>query len=476
MQQEVDMGTKKSGASRELIINTIIFGFGTFASKVIMFALLPIYTAYLTTSELGAAELVVNGMNLLFPFATINILSALLRYGMDEKNDKKKVLQNTIIVILAGITIVGCIIYAVELKSVMMEWKFYLLLLLLCYTLEQILSVFSKTLDKTKVFAVGNIFYTVSLFAVSAVLLMVFHRGTAGYLEGMIAANILTFLYFAKALHVRQYITWEKPDKILLKEMILFSLPLIINSVSWWITSFCDRFVLELYLGAHAVGIYSVSSKIPAVVSAVAAVFIQAWVLSAIKEYQRGTDGTFFESVFQKFSALLISWAAIIICLCRPVMFCLAGGEFLESWRYVPFLLCGVVYNGIGGFYSALYTSAKKNTSVMITTLCGAGVNVVLNFTLISGMGIQGAALATMISQLAVAVFRMADSRRFITFQVNYKRLGISVLLLLLESCVMLYSEKMISTVAVCLLILAVYYSEIKQAVMKIWRNIRGKG
>lgn len=466
------MGNRRDSASRELIVNTIIFGFGTFASKVIMFVLLPIYTTYMTTSELGAGELVVNGMNLLFPIATINILSALLRYGMDEHSDKKKVLQNTVIVVLAGVVVVGFGVYAANLQSAMMEWKFYLILLLFCYAAEQILSVFSKALGKTKIFTVGNILYTFSLFVISAVLLMIFRRGTAGYLEGMIFANILTFLYFVKALHIREYIRWERPDKTLLGEMILFSLPLIVNSVSWWIASFCDRFVLEMYLGTEAVGIYSVSSKIPAIVSTVASVFMQAWVLSAIKEYQRNGGGDFFDAVFRKFSALFISWTAVMVCLCKPLMPFLAGGEFIDSWRYVPLLLCGAAFGGFGNFYSALYTSAKKNTSVMITTLCGAGVNVALNFALIPKMGIQGAVLATMISQLVVMIFRMIDSRRFLAFHTDYMRLGISIVLLLLESVVLLCHGSMVFTAGLCLAVLAVYYSEIKQAVMKIFRWI----
>lgn len=467
------MGNRGYSAAHELMVNTIIFGFGTFASKVIMFVLLPIYTTYMTTSELGAGELVVNAMNLLFPIATINILSALLRYGMDENRDKKKVLQNTVIVIGAGVMIVGFGVNRANPQSVITEWKVYLILLLFCYAAEQILSVFSKALGKIKIFTIGNIFYTFSLFVISIVLLIVFHRGTAGYLEGMIFANVLTFLYFVKTLHIREYIRLERPDKTLLGEMILFSLPLIVNSISWWIASFCDRFVLEIYLGTDAVGIYSVSSKIPAIISTVASVFMQAWVLSAIKEYQRKGGEEFFDAVFRKFSALFISWTAIMVCLCKLIMPFLAGGEFLDSWRYVPLLLCGATFGGFGNFYSALYTSAKKNTSVMVTTLCGAGVNVFLNFALIPGMEIQGAVLATMISQLVVMIFRMIDSRRFLSFHTDYIRLGISIALLLLESIVLLYHESTIFAAGFCLVVLATYYSEIRQSVVEIFRNTR---
>ncbi len=459
-------------ASKELVINTIVFGLGTLSSKIIMFILLPIYTIYMTTAELGEGELVVNFMNLLYPITTINILSALLRYTMDKIYDKKKVLQNTVLVITFGIILFGIIIFNININSSINNWKLYLWILLACYSFQQILSVFSKAIDKIKCFAIGNIVYTASLLVISVILLVVCKRKTAGYLEGIILANIVSFIYYAYNLKINKYISKDKPDIKLLKEMVLFSLPLIINSLSWWIASFCDRFIIELNLGTTAVGIYSVSSKIPAIVSVVSNVFMQAWVLSAIKAYQEGNT-SLFDSVFRRFSALFISWAAIIIVATKFIMTYLVGKEFFESWLYVPLLICASVFSGFGNFYAALYTATKKNFSVMITTIIGAITNILLNLLLIPNYGIQGAVIATMISQLIVTIYRMINSRKFIKFNLDLKRIICATIMLILESVLLIYSKNVLYSLILMLFILLIYLDEIKIILDKIIKYLK---
>lgn len=460
-------------ASKELIINTIIFGLGTFSSKIIMFILLPIYTVYMTTAELGEGELVVNFMNLIYPLVTINILSALLRYAMDKKINPKQALQSTCLIVSIGMIICGLFFLIININSSINSWKLYLWMLLVCYSFQQILSVFSKAMEKTKLFAIGNIVYTSSLLISSIILLIVLKRRTAGYLEGMILANIITFLFFAFNLKINKYLSKSRVDFALTKEMIIFSLPLIINSISWWITSFCDRFVLELNAGTEAVGIYSVSSKIPAIVSTISSVFMQAWTLSAIKAYQENNN-EFFSDVFKKFSAVFIIWASIIIAISQFIMSFLVGSEFSESWLYVPLLICATVFSGFGAFYAVLYTAAKKNFSVMITTIVGAVVNVVLNFVLIPKFGIQGAVIATMISQLIITIYRMIDSRKFIKFNNSFFKNILGTTFLISESILLINLKNILLTIGMCTIIILLYISEIKELIYIIYKKIKG--
>ncbi len=446
--------------SKELVNNTLIFGFGTVVSKVIMFILLPIYTYYLSKSELGEGELVVNFMNLIYPIATINIISALLRYGMDEKVSSKKVLQNTFIVTFLGISLFSLLIFFLNINSSISNWKIYLCSLLLCYSVEQIFSVFSKALNKIKEFAIGNILYTIMLLLLTFVFLVVFKYKTSGYLLAIIISNIITAVYFFFKLNIKEYILFEKVDKKLLIEMITFSIPLIMNSISWWITTFCDRFVIEQYLGTDAVGLYSVSSKIPTIVSTIAAIFMQAWVLSAIKAYQKNKD-YFFDAVFKKFSVLFLTWAAIIIAISKIIMSILIGSSFSSSFEYVPYLICASIFAGFGNFFAALYTSAKKNTSIMITTIIGALINVTLNFILIPRIGIQGAVYATMFSQIIVMIYRIVDSRRFIKFKLDLFRLLIVCCLIVIESYVVINSNYYYWGFVIMFMVIIIYYKDL---------------
>lgn len=439
-----------------------------------MLLLMPIYTTYMTTSELGMAELVFNSMNLIYPLATYNILSAMLRYGMDSKYDHQQVLCCSTLTIIAGMVCSGCIIYIWgNLLGPVALWKRYLFLLLVSYASEQTVAVFAKALGRNVDFAAGNIIYTFTLFIISIVLIQRLSRGTSGYLESIILANVITFLYFCIRLKIYRYAKVKSIDLKLLREMIFFSVPLIFNSMSWWLYSFSDRFILEYFSGTDAVGIYSAAAKIPAIVTAVSSVFMQAWVISAIKEYNSDTKELFFSVVFEKYSAVIIVFTSGLICACHIIVPMLNRGDFGKSLDFVPFMLLGAVIGGFANFFAAFYTSAKKNLSVLATTILGAFVNIIANIILIPKCGIYGAVFSAIIAQLLMMLYRMLDTQRFIGFHIKINRLISVIILLMLESYVAVCCDLPILPLLVFLIIAALYKRELifDLTYRNIWRR-----
>ena len=90
--------------------NTALMVVGNFASKILTFILLPLYTYCLTTSEYGISDLITTTINLCLPFLTLTISESVLRFTLDKNSDKgisliMLVVTIIIMVILAGITI-----------------------------------------------------------------------------------------------------------------------------------------------------------------------------------------------------------------------------------------------------------------------------------------------------------------------------------------------------------------------------------
>ena len=95
---------QKKNEKRVLLSYTIAFGVGTLGAKVIMFFLLPVYTTYMTTAELGVAELIVSTVSLLLPLASLSITSALLRFALEKDKDKKQVFAISVLVTVLGVS------------------------------------------------------------------------------------------------------------------------------------------------------------------------------------------------------------------------------------------------------------------------------------------------------------------------------------------------------------------------------------
>ena len=82
-------------AFKKLISNTFIIGLGTVGSKLLVFLLMPLYTAWLTTAEYGTAELISTTANLLIPVACLGITNGIFRFAA-EKNSNKKMMHLTL--------------------------------------------------------------------------------------------------------------------------------------------------------------------------------------------------------------------------------------------------------------------------------------------------------------------------------------------------------------------------------------------
>ena len=88
------------GRYKRLLSNTAILGAGTFASKVLVFLLMPFYTAILSTSEFGTADIISQTANLLIPLASVGICDGLFRFTLDaQKEDKKRVFSSAVAVL-----------------------------------------------------------------------------------------------------------------------------------------------------------------------------------------------------------------------------------------------------------------------------------------------------------------------------------------------------------------------------------------
>ena len=102
----------------------------------------------------------------------------------------------------------------------------------------------------------------------------------------------------------------------------------------------------------------------------------------------------------------------------------LLADSYFESFKFVPILVIATVFSTLVSFLGSVYFVEKKSVFSMLTSLVGALINVVLNFIMIPDHGAIGAAVATLISYVAVYVVRAMDTKRFIDFNLRTPKLA----------------------------------------------------
>ena len=405
-----------------LLEDTAIFGLGNIGSKLILFFLVPLYTNYLTTEEYGLADLVYTMSQLIYPVVSIVIYEAVIRFGLMTDQKQEEVLKAGIVVGLLGAILTVAATPLLNLYSPVSPWKWYLCIYVILIYTSYIVNSYLKVKNKNKQYALISIAQTFCLALSNVVLLAVFHVGIKGYLiSNIIAVSISVVLSVFSGDALRDFFRARLNRKLLL-EMVKFSAPLILNTISWWIILSSDKLMIEAMVSESALGIYTVAAKIPALINALIYIFAQAWNLSSIREMDSTNDVAFYSKVFQGYTFLTFGACVTLTAIIKPFMAIYVGKSFHDAWSYVPILLASSVFSSISTYYNELYSALKKSVNSMLTAFLAAGINIIVNYIFILQLGIWGAVIGTIVATIVLAFIRMADVGRTVKIEIDYLR------------------------------------------------------
>lgn len=428
---------------QKLAGNTIIFAIGSFGAKILSFFLTRLYTGCLSSEEFNSADLMYQAVNVLYPIVTLSMADAVIRFGMEKKNDMRSIFTVAISATVMGLGFLALFSPLFNLTEIYGEYSF--LLYVYCYfsCFRQIASNFVRAKGYVKLFALDGIAAILTMVIANVIFLLVFDMGVIGYVLSFIVSDFLSFAGLTLVAGLHKYLDFRYFSKRLFRDMLKYSAPLIPTYVLWWITSSSDRWIVTAMCGGGISGVYSVANKIPTLLMMFTTVFFQAWQMSAIENRDDKGLSKFYSKVYGAYSSLLAIAAAGVILFVRPLTYLIVHGKqycytlvdfdistnFLFSYHYTPVLVIAMVFQCLCQFLSSVYNVKKKSVNSMITSFIAAGVNIVLNFQLIPKYGAYGAAIATAASYAACFVVRIFDVRRLIPFKTGNLRMLINTVL-----------------------------------------------
>lgn len=423
------------GKYKKLLSDTFLFTLSNFASKAISFLLIPLYTRILTTADYGISDLIQTLVNFLYPFLTLSISEATIRFAFDKKEKKEGVLSTSLSIIVLGwlllvLTTPLVYVFNIELSK---YWLFFLAYYL-TYNIHYCFSQYTRGCDKVRLFAIQGIVHTAIVILSNIILLLGLKMGVVGYLISFIIGYVFSTLHMIIGGRFAKDIFHFKFDKVLFKEMLKYSVPMIPTQVFWWINNAADKWVIIAFKGVAENGIYSVAHKIPTILTMVTSIFNQAWQVSAFNNYKQKDNDAFISNVYSVFTFMNLLICTLLITGSELIGTVLFAEEFLPGWVFVPPLLIAAVFNGISGMLASVFTSEKKTNKLFISTGVGAVLNLVLNVPFVMRFGAIGAAYATAISCIAVWFTRIIQAGKYVKIKANYVLQIISFVIIALQA------------------------------------------
>ena len=439
-----------------LIRDTGLFAVSSFGSKILIFLLTPLYTSILTTEEYGIADLITTTINFIYPVLTLAIADATLRFALESEKDKSKVLNNSLFLTVLSILVLLCLypFFLIIGLDISRYWVVFVITYSL-FNIHNCLSNFIKAIGRTGLFAAQGLLQTVTIIICNIVLLIFLKRGLEGYLVSIIIGYCIPIIFIVARGRLGQYLFPFKVDKILLFEMLKYSIPMIPTLLAWAINTSIDKYMIIYMVGMSESGIYSVAHKIPTIFTTIMAIFTQAWQLSAISNYGSSDESEYHTVVYNGLNTISVIGCMGIIGLSRAFSWLLFANDFFAAWRYVPFLTVSAMFASHGGFLASEFRAAKKTDALFASVIVGSVTNIILNWICIRAFGAFGAALATAVSFIIIWLFRFIMIQRIITIHINGLNTVICYVLFIIEALYVSFDLKY-SVIVVPVLVIAV--------------------
>lgn len=464
---------------RTLLDNTFLLSLGTFGSKILTFVMVRFYTGVLTPSDYGTADLIMQTANLLLPVVSLGITNGVFRFALDRKEHRRSIFSAGLYTILLGSLILLAAGPLLSRSEDLHEYVELICAYTLASCLHSLCAQYIRAEGKTALFAGQGIFNTALVIWFNILFLQVFRLGVFGYVMSVVVADGICTGYLVLREKLWKLLV-PKPDDSVTKAMLRYSIPLIPATIFWWITSVSDRYMVTWFLGAEANGLYAVACKIPTILSLLSTIFMEAWQFSAISEAtgDREVHIRFYSQVWGFFLSAMVLVGSVMIVLCRLEIRVLAARSYYAAWQYVPVLAMAMVFSAFSSFMNSVYVVMEKSHLSLWTAVWGAGANILMNLWMIPRIGIQGAAIATLVSYLMCFGIRAVSARRLIPFRLYPGRLTVSTGLLMLQSALCFWGSPIqpFAQMGAFVLLVTVNHKPIFEMLEQVLRIIRRRG
>jgi len=214
-----------------------------------------------------------------------------------------------------------------------------------------------------------------------------------------------------------------KFDSKILRAALTFGFPLIFTSLAGMLLNMGDRYILKLLVDYREVGLYNLGYKIAGILNVF---LIQSFSLAllpiAYKMYGQKGDKRYY-SKMQTYFVFVLFWAGLGLAFFSKELIKLLAldPDYWTAYQVVPYIIFAYIFSGAKYVVSLGLFLKRKTKYVAYNTIGAAVLNIGLNFLLIPKYKMMGAAIATIISFVALYIVTYLVANRF--YKIPYENL-----------------------------------------------------
>lgn len=423
----------RMGTLRRLARHTTNY---SIVSILVMFAGLvsfPVLTRLLTVEEYGLLSLVGVLLSLVLAVGKLGLQHAAVRfYSEAESGRGPYAVRAYVATTVLGMTAVGAVVtvlWATLAMAVPAGWwsdsriRGLLLFTSVLVFIRVIESSWINQLraeERSGAMAVYSVLRRYAVLAATLCALFFVSRDIWGVYGAMIVAEAGAVIVLAAWMLKGTGLEFGAFSWPLFKAMAAFGAPMIGTELAAVVLSLGDRYVIQHFLGAEALGVYAASYNLCDYIKAVLLVSIAAAGLPMVLRIWEGEGAAatreFLERFFHAYFLLAIPAIVGVAAVGGELLSVLASSRYRSGAELMPLLMIGMACEAaVVACATGLYV-AKQSKTILVLGATAAALNLLLNVVLVPRIGLAGAAWATLASFAALAVASYGAGRRFLAF------------------------------------------------------------
>ena len=229
---------------------------------------MPFYSFYLTKSELGNYDIILASVTVITPLLTLQVADSVYRHILNVVDQKKlnQFFSSGFFIVNISCFLSLIIFFFVNL---FIDFSFIIELALIQagYIYYNFVQQTIRGLGQHKIYAIMGGFNAsmVLLFSVSA--FVFFDFGFRGLLISIFMSNFLAAIIISIKCSLFKMLKLNCINFKVIKQMLLYSSPLLPNTLSWWVIDLGSRYLILFYLGLEENGIYAISARYAGIIA-----------------------------------------------------------------------------------------------------------------------------------------------------------------------------------------------------------------
>jgi O-antigen/teichoic acid export membrane protein len=417
---------------RSFMSHAATYAVGNIARRFVGFAMLPVYTRFLTPADYGVVGLLTFAVALLEPLLGARLGWSIPKFyfSAPDERGRRAVIWGALTLTgsASAVSVILLMLLRNEMANMLFGDRKYALdlglfaITFLSQPIEQAGMTYLRLRTRSGVFLAFNLGKLLLQLGLNLLLVVYWRAEVLGVVLSAVISSVLLGIGLTAYIAAQEAFAF---DWQVARRMMQFSWPLWLSAIAGLYIGSSGAIYLRIFDSLSDVGLLQLAQKFAVTLFLIWGPFFQHWEPMSFQYYKEVDGKKKFQVAFHAMSALLFIAGLGVSIFAQPVIKLMAAKSFYAAASVVPMLVLGVICSNLRTFFNFGFMITGR-TKIQSLGQYGNALGITIAYlVLIPRFGLIGAATAQCLTPAAALIWVYILSRRYYDPEISLMPIGI---------------------------------------------------